>query len=379
MLKLRTNDCSEVFQVRRIYVADVWGDHELSYSKLISAASKFASRDGDVDVDKAKVTYIDGDGDKITLSSDGELTDSFRQTFATKPRSPFRLTVIFPMGNNAVKAPPAKLTHIEKKIARKSDQLEALKLKAKLASASAPNQNDKQKPMGWINEQNFDSNFFIHARHTCDGCSRTPIIGTRYRATKIPDFDLCAKCYKKYEGEDLDFKPEVLGTFDLYQCSLITFLHYSLTNSNHFSLQSSDRDRNMQQRWLSRQLSNSRMCEIHASPPCEGHTRPSKKVKAEGQAREFGGRFEDTMNFLRTLSPAVKGVKIYVSPPCQKFSEVKPKSEQHASKEPAEAVSEPDSKERSNETDPKQGSSDSNDSFFSDADGNSIAEVIGRT
>lgn len=44
-----------------------------------------------------------------------------------------------------------------------------------------------------------------------DGCSRTPIIGTRYRATKIPDFDLCGACYKSYEGEDLDFKPETLG------------------------------------------------------------------------------------------------------------------------------------------------------------------------
>ena len=53
--------------------------------------------------------------------------------------------------------------------------------------------------------------FFIHARHTCDGCSITPIIGTRYRATKIPDFDLCEACYKRYEGEDLDFKPETLG------------------------------------------------------------------------------------------------------------------------------------------------------------------------
>ena len=53
--------------------------------------------------------------------------------------------------------------------------------------------------------------FFIHARHTCDGCSKTPIIGTRYRATKIPDFDLCEACFKSYEGDDLDFKPETLG------------------------------------------------------------------------------------------------------------------------------------------------------------------------
>lgn len=61
--------------------------------------------------------------------------------------------------------------------------------------------------------------FFIHARHTCDGCSKTPIIGTRYTATKIPDFDLCEACFKSYEGEDLDFRPETLGKL-LIQTSL---------------------------------------------------------------------------------------------------------------------------------------------------------------
>ena len=70
--------------------------------------------------------------------------------------------------------------------------------------------------------------FFVHARHTCDGCSSTPIIGTRYRATKIPDFDLCQKCFTSYEGEDLDFKPETLGKqlASLDECS--SFMLYPL-------------------------------------------------------------------------------------------------------------------------------------------------------
>ena len=53
--------------------------------------------------------------------------------------------------------------------------------------------------------------FFIHARHTCDGCSKTPIIGTRYTAIKIPDFDLCEACFSRHKKDDLDFKPETLG------------------------------------------------------------------------------------------------------------------------------------------------------------------------
>lgn len=33
--------------------------------------------------------------------------------------------------------------------------------------------------------------FFVHARHVCNGCSVTPIIGPRYHSTKMPDLDLC--------------------------------------------------------------------------------------------------------------------------------------------------------------------------------------------
>lgn len=396
VLKLKTNDGPQATQIRRLYVSDLWGDDELSYSKMIKAAVKFASAESDVvDWTTAKVTYMDGDGDRITISSDEELTDSFRQSL--KSSSTFRLSVLFQMGDPDAKNIPAmvtgknpqKLMRIERQIARKSGQLEALKVKAKLASSNGS--NGGKKPMGWMNAQKFDSNFFIHARHTCDGCSKTPIIGTRYHAQKIPDFDLCATCFSKYEGEDLDFKPEALGK---YFSQLDDHFYLNIRNLNLFSIQSLDRDRNMQQRWLRRQLSNSRMCEIHASSPCEGF-RPNKKAKAEGQAKGNGANHvEAAIDFLKTLSPAVvqslKDVEIHVSsPPCQGYSDGKPKSEDKASKDdvmsksqdtPVAAASKPDSEEGSNETEPKSESSGSNDdSFLSDADGNSIAEVIGRT
>mmetsp|Transcript_15533 Transcript_15533/g.23503 ORF Transcript_15533/g.23503 Transcript_15533/m.23503 type:complete len:621 (-) Transcript_15533:88-1950(-) len=363
VLKIKTNDGPESTQIRRINVADVWGeDDKLSYAKLIAAASKFASIE-DVDNSKAKVTYIDGDGDRITISSDGEFTDSFRQTI--KPRKPFRVTVLFPTGDGVKPAPaaaagpvknPQKLFRIERQIAKKSNELEALKVKAKLASARPPVADGEQKPIGWMNAEKFDSSFFIHARHTCDGCSKSPIIGTRYRATNIPDFDFCANCFNKYEGEKTDFKPEAL-----------------------------ERDRKMQQRWLRKHLSNSRMCEIHSSPACEGFRRPSKQGEAE-QKSEEQNPVEAAIGFLKTMSPAIaqslKDVEIHVSPPCQGFSEAaKPKSEEQGPKEgtPAEA-SKPDEEEESIKTAHKSGSSDSkDDSFFSDADGNSIAEVIGKT
>lgn len=48
---------------------------------------------------------------------------------------------------------------------------------------------------------------FIHGRHTCDGCLTTPIVGNRYRATNLPDYDLCQHCYHNYKGSEIKFKP----------------------------------------------------------------------------------------------------------------------------------------------------------------------------
>ena len=48
---------------------------------------------------------------------------------------------------------------------------------------------------------------FIHGRHTCDGCLTTPIIGKRYHATNLPDYDLCPKCYGNYKGSEIKFEP----------------------------------------------------------------------------------------------------------------------------------------------------------------------------
>jgi hypothetical protein len=56
-----------------------------------------------------------------------------------------------------------------------------------------------------------DNEFFVHARHACNDCSMTPIIGTRYHSTKVPDVDLCETCFTKYEGDKLDFMPEIQG------------------------------------------------------------------------------------------------------------------------------------------------------------------------
>lgn len=47
---------------------------------------------------------------------------------------------------------------------------------------------------------------FIHGRHTCDGCLCTPIIGKRFHATNLPDYDLCARCRDNYKGTEIVFE-----------------------------------------------------------------------------------------------------------------------------------------------------------------------------
>ena len=74
---------------------------------------------------------------------------------------------------------------------------------------SAPVQVPQSKAPKQFNLECFDPNF-IHGRHTCDGCFTTPIIGYRFNATNLPDYDVCHKCFQKYKGSDILFQPEQL-------------------------------------------------------------------------------------------------------------------------------------------------------------------------
>lgn len=47
---------------------------------------------------------------------------------------------------------------------------------------------------------------FIHGRHTCDSCLTTPIIGKRFHAVNMPDYDLCENCHLNYTGSAIRFE-----------------------------------------------------------------------------------------------------------------------------------------------------------------------------
>jgi len=43
----------------------------------------------------------------------------------------------------------------------------------------------------------------VHHGFTCDGCGRSPIVGTRYRSLEWPDYDLCVSCHDRADRESI--------------------------------------------------------------------------------------------------------------------------------------------------------------------------------
>lgn len=58
---------------------------------------------------------------------------------------------------------------------------------------------------------------FIHGRHTCDSCLMNPIIGKRFRATNLKDYDLCEKCHPNYQGTEIQFEAAELSRDRAFQ------------------------------------------------------------------------------------------------------------------------------------------------------------------
>jgi hypothetical protein len=65
------------------------------------------------------------------------------------------------------------------------------------AAKEEPPKEDTNEPEG--------SAPFIHGRHTCDSCLTTPIVGKRFHAVNLPDYDLCESCHSSYTGTAVRF------------------------------------------------------------------------------------------------------------------------------------------------------------------------------
>eukprot|EP00525_Craspedostauros_australis_P008727 CAMPEP_0198110358 /NCGR_PEP_ID=MMETSP1442-20131203/2361_1 /TAXON_ID= /ORGANISM="Craspedostauros australis, Strain CCMP3328" /LENGTH=1062 /DNA_ID=CAMNT_0043766365 /DNA_START=70 /DNA_END=3258 /DNA_ORIENTATION=+ len=92
---------------------------------------------------------------------------------------------------------------VSRSVTSSVDALSAPLTKKQPTKKPAPKPAPKAKEEA--EEQKEEARPFIHGRHTCDGCLCTPVVGPRYHAVNVDDYDLCQKCFNNYRGSEITF------------------------------------------------------------------------------------------------------------------------------------------------------------------------------
>lgn len=278
---------------RRIALQKLWDEEKdaISFDQLMDLALHFSNRKrGESEV---VITYVDEDGDVITISSDEELEDAFSQ-FLNKAPPVVHATAKFKKAteeklnvrgetDNTLSARPTdsnlkKFLQLKKELLEKKKAKKESKSGEKATQTAQPETRDThtqvvdvpapKKPVA-AQEKKMDKSLecfdkhFIHGRHTCDGCYVSPILGIRYHASNLPDYDLCQGCFQKYKGDEIIFQPEEL-----------------------------DRDKHLQRRWQMRKLRSEREAEYQKRS--QGHRNTTQAVQPHQLVREVASNFCDS-------------------------------------------------------------------------------------
>lgn len=277
---------------RRIAFQKLWNEEKdaVSFDRLVDLALHFSNRERNEA--EAVITYIDEDGDVITISSDEELEDALLQ-FLNKSPPVVHATAKFKKvteeklnvrveTDNTMSARPTesnreKILQLKRELMEKKAK-KSLQSGEKATQTTEPQKRDThtqvvdvpapKKPVA-TQEKTMDESLecfdkhFIHGRHTCDGCYVSPILGLRYHATNLPDYDLCQGCFKKYKGDEIIFQPEEL-----------------------------DRDKHLQRRWQMRKLRSEREAEYQKRS--QGHLNSPQAVQPHQLVREVATNFCDS-------------------------------------------------------------------------------------
>ena len=277
---------------RRIAFQKLWNEEKdaVSFDRLVDLALHFSNRERNEA--EVVITYVDEDGDVITISSDEELEDALLQ-FLNKSPPVVHATAKFKKlteeklnvgveADNTMSARPTdsnreKILQLKKKLLERK-AVKKFQSGEKATQTTEPKKRDThtqvvdvpapKKPVA-TQENTMDESLecfdkhFIHGRHTCDGCYVSPILGIRYHATNLPDYDLCQGCFKKYKGDEIIFQPEEL-----------------------------DRDKHLQRRWQMRKLRSERAAEYQKRS--QGHLNSPQAVQPHQLVREVATNFCDS-------------------------------------------------------------------------------------
>mmetsp|Transcript_15009 Transcript_15009/g.22903 ORF Transcript_15009/g.22903 Transcript_15009/m.22903 type:complete len:546 (-) Transcript_15009:1216-2853(-) len=242
-------------QIRRVRLSRIQVDGFISYAALIDVAFGYMFPDAvasaltDYDIN---LTYYDIDNDCVTIGSTEELIDAIEQ-FSTsqtsamclrinttvnkkkiqsfshttsqagdtltkqrcakvevkpvirKQRSPSIVKSFASILTNVVDNLQTQTTEPRTSVEKNEADLTPQNKGSEIGLSCIRNQSLKTRAKHGdgldLEKENTVEILFIHGRHTCDGCLYSPIIGPRYHATNMPDYDLCSKCWKKYDGE----------------------------------------------------------------------------------------------------------------------------------------------------------------------------------
>jgi len=252
-LKIKSTDGSnQIRRVRLPRLLDSTG--RVSYDELVGLTIAFTFPEGSPQNYTVSLTYFDVDEDTVTIASTEELVDAIEQfasqkvlrvstevkprTDAPPPPSPRTAPQTSPRDEPV---PSAQLkgaldtfvgilsmavNHLQEGLAAPSTQPRAATVtitpvrdeQSTNPTRATPNPSSEESQTGataaatapvperkaeTVNE---DEKLFIHGRHTCDSCLVTPIVGKRYHAINLPDYDLCENCYVNYTGKEVQFE-----------------------------------------------------------------------------------------------------------------------------------------------------------------------------
>jgi len=211
------------YAIRKVAIASLKEDlscespcGNLKFEILQKIATEYAYEGQPMEGFDVFVTYTDEEEEIITLSTDNELIhlvdeskdEMLRLNVRVVRRGPAIMQAVALQSATRVYQKPPQLEHFELIMDTVANSLFSAFISVRRHFPNPRNRQGvtKQLRRCVVNKKKtFDPNF-VHHRHTCDRCDVSPIVGYRYHATNVPNFDFCQTCMDKNVSDAIRFE-----------------------------------------------------------------------------------------------------------------------------------------------------------------------------